>query len=158
MLITRNAYYTLLAECVIVPPESGGILGGHDSVVTTVLFDENLIDLRYRNYSWSPNVSFLNDALERWESQGIEFLGIFHSHPSGKPNLSSPDENYIYRIMKSMPHRISRLYFPVVLPDVDVMTYAAERHDDTIRINADVTIVVTSMSQKETSSQRKEVN
>lgn len=132
MRITRGAYQKLIYDCPSVPPESGGILGGHDGVVDAIHFDftqtitERLI--------YIPNANSLNVQLERWSNCGIEFMGLFHSHPQNQPSLSSADEYYIRKIMKEMPLSIEVLYFPIIYPGYGMDAFCASRKSDEIVI------------------------
>ncbi|MFN8432460.1 MAG: M67 family metallopeptidase [Anaerolineales bacterium] len=70
------------------PLEACGLLAGRGSSVESVL--------AVRNQAQSP-VRYVMDpieqlhAFERIESQGLELLGIFHSHPTG-PEVVSPTD------------------------------------------------------------------
>lgn len=70
------------------PLEACGLLAGKDSSVEKVLF--------VLNQAQSP-VRFVMDPLEQlkafdWiESNGLELLGIFHSHPAGPDTVSATD-------------------------------------------------------------------
>lgn len=70
------------------PLEACGLLAGRNDTVTHVLFVEN--------QAQSP-VRFVMDPYEQlqafdWiDSNGLDLLGIFHSHPSG-PETASPTD------------------------------------------------------------------
>ena len=70
------------------PLEACGLLAGKDDGVEEVIF--------VRNQAQSP-VRFVMDpyeqldAFERIESNGLDLLGIFHSHPAG-PETASPTD------------------------------------------------------------------
>jgi proteasome lid subunit RPN8/RPN11 len=70
------------------PLESCGLLAGKGEQVEKVLF--------VRNQAQSP-VRFVMDPYEQlqafeWiDSQGLELLGIFHSHPAGPETASATD-------------------------------------------------------------------
>ncbi len=132
MRITRGAYQKLIYDCPPVPPESGGMLGGHGGFVDTIHFDftRTMTD----RLIYIPNVNSLNVQLERWCSCGIEFMGLFHSHPQNQPSLSSADECYIRQIMKEMPLSIEVLYFPIIYPRYGMDAFCASRKRDGIVI------------------------
>lgn len=70
------------------PLEACGLLTGHGSSVESVLV--------VKNQAQSP-VRYVMDPIEQlhafeWiDSQGLDLLGIFHSHPSGPEMVSSTD-------------------------------------------------------------------
>ena len=70
------------------PLESCGLLAGQNERVETVMF--------VRNQAQSPT-RFVMDpyeqlqAFERIESEGLDLLGIFHSHPAGPETVSTTD-------------------------------------------------------------------
>jgi proteasome lid subunit RPN8/RPN11 len=70
------------------PLESCGLMAGKDDRVEKIIF--------VRNQAQSP-VRFVMDPYEQlqgfdWiESNGLELLGIFHSHPAGPATVSQTD-------------------------------------------------------------------
>jgi hypothetical protein len=144
MNIHENAYLDLLYNCPPVPPEAGGILGGKDDVITTVIFDvSNAPD--YGGYT--PNVANLNAVIASWADNNIDFMGIFHSHCPSGISLSRNDRIYIEKIMVSMPHTIYRLYFPIVIPGGKVIPYVAscnskEQAKEVVLIEKDKLVLV----------------
>jgi proteasome lid subunit RPN8/RPN11 len=70
------------------PLEACGLLAGKQDLVETVL--------RVRNADQSP-VRFRMDAQEQYnafewiDAQGLDLVGIFHSHPSGPDTVSPTD-------------------------------------------------------------------
>lgn len=70
------------------------MLGGQDSTVTKVVFDDGKDD-DFRRCHYTPNVTMLNSCLVEWSESGIEFYGLFHTHFYGVSSLSKGDEIYI---------------------------------------------------------------
>jgi len=140
MKIIDAIYSRMINEMAPVPPETGGIIGGHGDIVEYVCFDTpningaavNLPPCRY-----IPNVGLLNEQIEEWRIQGIDFYGVFHTHSHSMHELSSGDKDYIMTIMKAMPEFVSELYFPLVLPGESMVSYIATRNDKGIFINGD---------------------
>lgn len=124
-------------------PEFGGILGSEDSeIVSRVILDKQREDSG-RGCFYAPDVKLFNSCIEEWQSKGIEFKGIFHTHFAGVRSLSQADKDYITNIMKSMPSRIEYLYFPLfVLPDREVIVYRAQRNAKEICIKKEELKVV----------------
>lgn len=132
MKIQRTVYTQLLQACPVPPPETGGILGGRNGIVTTFALDRLGTCGTY-----SPDAEKLNLIISDWEKQGIAFLGIFHTHPLGDSELSIHDRSYVERIMIAMPSRISKLYFPLVFPGDRMLSFAAEEKFNGICIHTD---------------------
>ena len=92
--------------------EYGGILGGRNDVITEFVFDKGLVNENIGTYI--PNVRFLNDCIDKWQSQNINFYGIIHNHLTEYAELSTEDVKCIEKIMNAMPQYIEYLYFPVI--------------------------------------------
>jgi [CysO sulfur-carrier protein]-S-L-cysteine hydrolase len=70
------------------PLEACGLLAGRDSKVEKIFFVQNQAKSAVR-YVMDP-IEQLN-AFEWIDSNGMELLGIFHSHPSGPETVSPTD-------------------------------------------------------------------
>lgn len=92
--------------------EYGGILGGRDGVITEFVFDEGLCNENIGTYI--PDVEFLNDCIEKWQTQNISFYGVIHNHLTECADLSCGDIKCIETIMNAMLSNIEYLYFPVI--------------------------------------------
>jgi len=86
-----------------IPPESGGILGGRNDVVTNICLDKGI--LGKHPCSYTPDTRFLNQKINQWAETGIQFMGMFHVHFGGTESLSEGDKEYIVRIMEVMPKK-----------------------------------------------------
>lgn len=127
--------YDQIIQCPSVPPEKGGILGIKNGVICSCFFDNNMPQTNSAVYI--PNVDFLNVKLREWEKKDIIFGGIFHSHPANQSELSADDIEYIKAIFQAMPTSIKTLYFPIVLPNVELVSFKAIRQEDAIHILED---------------------
>lgn len=135
MIIDKAVYDAITLHCPHVPPETGGILGGHGEHITDVIFDVNH---QYTNQAvYRPNVDFLNHHIALWIRQGIEFRGIFHSHLANQLELSKDDQEYIIKIMSAMPTSINELFFPIIIPTRNILVYRAKRNTYGIVIQPD---------------------
>ena len=119
--IEKNIYDRMLGV-VPVPPETGGIIGGRNMRISMIVVEEPRGD-----YTYTPDVSFLNSIIAQWGEQGISFYGIFHSHSYQASSLSKADGRYIETIMKAMPETVNALLFPLVLPGRKIIPYLAKR-------------------------------
>jgi proteasome lid subunit RPN8/RPN11 len=70
------------------PEEACGILAGRERRVERVWSIENVAHSPVR-FRMAPQGQI--DALLTMEAQGLELLGIYHSHPSGPPGPSATD-------------------------------------------------------------------
>ena len=124
-----------------VPYEIGGILGSDDNgIINRIVID--LSDSVTAPCRYSPNVNFLNHAIEEWSNSGIDFVGFFHTHFAGVKTLSNGDKQYIKSIMNAMPNRVNILYFPIfVLPNREMVCYKAIKHQGHIEIVFEETFI-----------------
>lgn len=139
MVIEKELYQRILNTFPTVPPEGGCILGAKDDVVCSFEYDRGFPRLDMAVYM--PNVEFLNHVIQQWASKGTQFCGLAHSHPYGQQSLSGSDIAYIHTIMKAMPASIEMLYFPLVFPGADIISFVAIRHQDKIDIFPDNIII-----------------
>lgn len=112
MRIYNEVLKEVLDHMPLVPPESGGIMGGKGGIVSLREFDAGSDE---KGCVYCPNVSFLNHVIAGWIDRGYDFMGIFHVHFGSSKTLSDGDKRYIEKIMKEMPDFIERLYFPIIV-------------------------------------------
>lgn len=129
MRIKYEVYNKILYSAKPSPVETGGFLGGKGSLISNVV-----IDNKNKSYGkYQPDTALLNRTMEAWENDGIDFLGIYHSHYPSNIFLSTGDRTYIDEIMKSVGNRYKALYFPVVILNKEMYVYKAEyRNSKTI--------------------------
>lgn len=126
MKIQKSVFEEIIKTVPYVPPESGGIIGGTNQVVTHFVLDNGtFLSNGYDIYV--PDTLFLNKTIQRWKEEGVDFYGIFHSHFPNGTRLSNGDKRYITRIMNTMPQYVSKLYFPIILPKENMIVYRADR-------------------------------
>lgn len=120
------------------PPETGGILGSdYTEIITEIILDTNDHKTDFA-CSYSPNIQYFNECIEKWSDSGIAFMGVFHTHFANVRSLSNPDKVYIERIMKAMPEAICKLYFPIyTLPERRITAYIADKSEEGIIIYRD---------------------
>ena len=135
MVIEMDVFRKILSTFPSVPPEGGCILGSMDNVVCSFEYDSGIPILDMAVYT--PSVEILNQVIQQWASEDIKFHGLAHSHPYGQRSLSSSDITYIHAIMKAMPTSIEQLYFPLVFPGEEIISFVAIRHQDRIDILPD---------------------
>ena len=130
----------MLNYVTIMTVETGGILGGKNNIITKFEFDKGTILSSNRHYY--PNTEKLNACIEEWKNRDIQFYGIVHSHLQDERVLSRGDRKYIQVIMQAMPKDVRFLYFPIVLPQMKVVSFEAVRLGNEINIiNSDIKII-----------------
>lgn len=141
MKIEKSVYKEILSSINDAPPEMGGILGKKEDVVLTFEIDFGQTTNEVCNYS--PNVDRLNLIISKWQEEGIEFAGIFHTHFFSVSTLSEGDVYYVDKIMRNMPSTINELFFPVIaLPEKNFVSYKALLNEEQLSIKKqDIEIV-----------------
>jgi len=87
--ITRAVFDRLLGEARANPEiECCGLLAGRDGIISAVLPARN-VRQSATAYEIAPEELFA--LFRRMRSEGLEHLGIYHSHPKGE-NLPSPSD------------------------------------------------------------------
>ena len=135
MKITREIYNSILQKCSGFSVETGGIIGGKNNIISEFEFDMGTNSSTEWNYY--PDVERLNSCIENWQNEDVEFYGIIHSHFQDTQQLSFGDGMYIQKIMLSMPAHINHLYFPIVLPQREIIAFRAIRLESEINIIKD---------------------
>lgn len=139
MKIQKIIYDEILKYTPVVPPETGGIIGQQNGIICFAEFDSGTVQRESAVYV--PNVEKLNSVIEKWNSSGIEFVGMFHSHPIGQETLSGDDIEYIKTVFDSMPDSVMKLYFPIVIPKSHIISYKAIRENHRICIEKDSVVI-----------------
>lgn len=139
-MIILSDVYGEITKCPSVPPETGGILGIKGNVICTSFFDNT--SPQNNSAIYTPNVVLLNTKISEWEKNDIKFGGFFHSHPANQPTLSVDDIEYIKIIFRVMPTTIKSLFFPIVLPNVKLVSFKAVRQKGTIQIHEDIIKII----------------
>ncbi len=95
-------------------PECGGVLGAAEgAVISRYVFDATGVS---SPVSYTPDHTRLNEVLDAWSNEGIDFVGIIHSHDSSCPYPSCGDLAYACRMLLSNPS-LDSLLMPIVTPD-----------------------------------------
>lgn len=139
MIIYDKTYHTILASFPNVPPEAGCILGMQNGIICEFAYDAGIP--RYDAAIYTPNIEMLNQIIAAWNKKGIFFCGLAHSHPQKQKSLSLNDKNYIINIMKSIPISIKKLYFPLVFPGSEMISFVGIKGSKGVEINTDNIII-----------------
>ena len=93
MKMVKSVYTKILENVPDHMPETGGMLGGQNGIVTKIVFDDGKED-DFRRCHYTPNVVMLNGCLVEWSKSGIEFYGLFHTYmvnnSSSRKRYASP--------------------------------------------------------------------
>ena len=117
--ISRAAFERLLSEVRLNPEiECCGLLGGREGVISAVLPARNASLESANAYEIAPGDLFA--LFRRLRGEGLEHLGIYHSHPRGDNVPSSRD--------------LERAYYPDAAYLIIQPTPAAERPIRAFRI------------------------
>jgi proteasome lid subunit RPN8/RPN11 len=88
------------------PLEACGLLGGNQWVVELVLPVKNADESRV-SFTMEPRAQLR--AMEQIESEGMEMVAIFHSHPKGPSMPSSTDiEKAVYPLVNIIWSKVGR--------------------------------------------------
>jgi proteasome lid subunit RPN8/RPN11 len=89
----KETFQTMLNLCREVQPlEACGLLGGIDTHISSII--------PVTNRALNPHRSFVFDGsdftagIEKLNKAGLDWLGIFHSHPNGSPYPSKEDGHH----------------------------------------------------------------
>ena len=104
--------------------ECGGLLGERDGRICRFAPDEGRSGIG----EYIPDTDRLNRILSEWQSEGIGFAGIVHTHLGGCRSLSLADEKSIREIHYSVGSNV--LYFPIVTFDEGEMILTAYKIDE----------------------------
>ena len=74
--------------------ECCGLLAGRDGEITRIFPAANAAEKRASSYEIAPKEIF--DRMREMRAEGVEMLGIYHSHPNGKNEPSPRDIEQAY--------------------------------------------------------------
>lgn len=141
MRICSEIFDEIVNVAIDAPPEIGGIIGGENNVVKAHYMDMGISSAKACSYT--PNVSLLNGIISEWSTDGIQFMGIYHTHFFEARTLSEGDIRYIRNILLGMPDEIDSLYFPlVVFPSRTMVSFKAIKKLGSIEIYNDNLVLI----------------
>lgn len=122
----KKDIYRQIIESFDLKQEDGGVLGMHDDVITSFCFDKGNSQKEYQII-----VGKFTEVVEKWDEEGIEFVGFIHSHTNGENRPSIYDFMYVKKFLKANPD-IESLDFPIVyLKDgkIDIQYYIFKQNE-----------------------------
>ena len=113
-------------------PERGGLLGGNRQTGEITHFWLDVAPLTANQSTYEPNYVAVNAQLRRWNAQGIELIGMVHSHPGRCKRPSSADSTYARDILRAIPD-MERFFMPIVVTRAQagsptLHSYVVQRH------------------------------
>lgn len=122
--ILKDVYDKMLDFFLNSTCETGGILGEKEGIIVSFFGDKNG---KCSNDTYEPEVSKLNNVINEWYLNDIDFSGLIHSHVGGCPKLSNTDKEYAKEILKVMS--FNKLLFPLAVREqnsVKIYLYVLE--------------------------------
>ena len=113
--VWRQIHQTLGA----LPAETGGVLGASNNVICRFYYD---YDSTSSSVIYRPNAKKIQAVLKDWQTDGISFCGIIHSHARACDKLSFRDIAFAQAILEFNPS-LPRVLFPVVVPQSSVTMF-----------------------------------
>lgn len=108
------------------PNEACGLLAGHEGIVQAVIPITNVSKTPTWHYQMSPNA--LLKAMKQIDTDGIELLGTFHSHPTSSPIPSDTDVHDAMQNTPNIMHLIVGLRYPKAeIQAWQMQDYSAEK-------------------------------
>lgn len=130
ILIKKKVFDSILYNTPCPSPETGGIIGCKNNIITSYYPDKGINNNRADCYQLST--SLLNEILVTWINQKIQFCGIYHSHYEGDIQLSVGDLKYIKNILFHIRSYSDSLLFPLVFPKHKIIFYKARLQEETL--------------------------
>lgn len=141
MKILKKIHEQIMHEQRAIPPETGGILGAKNNIISEFYIDEGIptsIACRYL-----PDTVKINKVIEAWKAANIFFIGLYHTHFCDVETLSEGDMLYIKSIMANMPDCIDKLYFPlIVYPKSVIIPYCATIVSGNLSVEKDILEII----------------
>jgi len=99
LIITERQYEIIIRQAIEnLPRESGGFLGGSEDMVKGVLpmYNKTAGD---STHTFTLESDDILRAHQFFEKHGLEYYGVYHSHPKGLPEPSDQDLRNIQKLM-----------------------------------------------------------
>lgn len=124
MKISSAIYNVIINSTPDVPPETGGIVGGRNEIITEFYADGGVGN--NPEFEYEPDTESFNRIIDEWQKSEVNFYGIYHSHRLCGKTLSNSDKKYISQIMTALKDYKTCLYFPLVFPKEKMICFKAE--------------------------------
>jgi proteasome lid subunit RPN8/RPN11 len=92
IFVITQRHYEMIVQLAVknYPEESGGFLGGQENMIKAVfpVFNQQLYD---RHKSFGITSDDILRAHRFFQKHGLEYYGVYHTHPQGEPTPSFQD-------------------------------------------------------------------
>ena len=110
-IMTAEVYSQIRRTIGTRKPEQGGILGSSDGIhIDYYYFDESA---ERTSASYTMNTKALNEVIHAWNDNGIQLVGIIHSHPQGVTRPSHGDMLTARHIIETIDVK-GKFFTPIV--------------------------------------------
>ena len=92
-------------------PEQGGILGSSDGIHIDHYYYDKTADRTSASYTMDAKA--LNEVIHKWNDNGIQLIGIIHSHPQGCTRPSYGDKETAQHIIETIDVK-GKFFTPIV--------------------------------------------
>ena len=136
------------------PIETGGLIVGPDSFTITDLLASGESARRSAG-SYELDIEHLQPQLDRAMARGLQFLGVWHVHPEGVPELSHVDRQAARQMLGDRDYNLTRLLLPLTVrtrAGFETRFYCAEGRRPTISLIPSVTVCAPRTHRKAQSS------
>ena len=110
-IMTAEVYEQIRSTIGVRRPENGGILGSSDGVHIDHYYFDSTSDRSAVTYTMDHKA--LNEVIHSWNDNGVDLIGIIHSHPAGCTQPSYGDMLMAKRIIETMDVK-GRFFTPIV--------------------------------------------
>jgi len=145
MKILKREYQKIRETIGAYPAETGGLLIGNrsDGTIKEFVFDSNG---KTSGAAYSPDTKFCNTIIKNARKNGMDFLGMIHSHPRGYTSLSGEygDIGYIKDIFSAMPS-LDKILVPIIQSassgKFEFIPYVVYRDKPNLPVKCDLEII-----------------
>lgn len=127
--MTEEVYETLI-HLPQVPPETGGILAGKNSLISEIHLQTDAEKLAG---TFQPDENELLPILNEWIEKGFDLVGIFHTHAPNWPDLSREDLNYLEAFWSLNSGSGLVFLFPLIFPESHIRLYGIGEEDGQVK-------------------------
>ena len=110
-IMTAEVYEQIRRTIGTRKPEQGGILGSSAGIHIDYYYFDKTADRTAASYTM--DVKALNEVIHRWNDNGIQLVGIIHSHPQGCTRPSYGDMETAKHIIETIDVR-GKFFTPIV--------------------------------------------
>jgi proteasome lid subunit RPN8/RPN11 len=115
-------------------PECGGVLGARpNEPISKFYFDVSGVSAED---FYTPNYEKINEVLEEWAKEGVQMVGMIHSHGNSGTFPSCGDLYYCEQIIRSNPS-IEEFLLPIVTVKPFAVFMYRVRFDGNLHVSAE---------------------